>query len=58
MPLTESQFVEEVQNSGVLVYLSGAWLCELYQQVIAHSPLPIIPCESTRLNILILIDFD
>lgn len=42
MPLTESQFVEEVQNSGVLVYLSGAWLCELYQQVIAQSPLPII----------------
>lgn len=28
-----------VQNSGVLVYLSTCWLCELYQCVIATNPL-------------------
>lgn len=35
MPLTEDEFVDEVQNSGVLVYLSATWLRELYQQVLA-----------------------
>lgn len=37
MPLTEDEFVEEVQGSGVLVYLSATWLRELYQQVLAHD---------------------
>lgn len=35
MPLTEDEFVDEVQGSGVLVYLSATWLRELYQQVLA-----------------------
>lgn len=35
--MTESQFVEEVYGSGVLVYLSATWLSELYQQVLACS---------------------
>lgn len=37
MPVTESQFVEEIHGSGVLVYVSATWLCELYQNVIAKS---------------------
>lgn len=39
IPLTELQFVTSVQNAGVLVYLSSAWLCELYQCILATNPL-------------------
>lgn len=39
IPLTEQQFVTSVQNTGVLVYLSTFWLCELYQSIIAADPL-------------------
>ncbi|KAL0275112.1 UNVERIFIED_CONTAM: hypothetical protein PYX00_003074 [Menopon gallinae] len=35
--VTEEDFVNEVQNSGVVVYLSGAWLRELYQAVVSSS---------------------
>ncbi|XP_032296535.1 brefeldin A-inhibited guanine nucleotide-exchange protein 3 isoform X2 [Drosophila virilis] len=34
VPMSEQQFVTSVQNTGVLVYLSSPWLCELYQSVI------------------------
>ncbi|KNC27312.1 hypothetical protein FF38_08952, partial [Lucilia cuprina] len=34
IPMSEQQFVTSVQNTGVLVYLSSAWLCELYQSVL------------------------
>nr|CAI5817156.1 unnamed protein product [Callosobruchus analis] len=37
VPITEAQFVEEIHGSGVLVYVSATWLCELYQNVIAKS---------------------
>ncbi|XP_066139724.1 brefeldin A-inhibited guanine nucleotide-exchange protein 3 isoform X1 [Euwallacea fornicatus] len=37
VPITEVQFVEEVHGSGVLVYVSATWLCELYQNVLAKS---------------------
>ncbi|GBP90556.1 Brefeldin A-inhibited guanine nucleotide-exchange protein 3, partial [Eumeta japonica] len=37
VPLTEDGFVEEVQGSGVLVYLSATWLRELYQQILAND---------------------
>ncbi|CAH1154458.1 unnamed protein product [Phaedon cochleariae] len=37
VPITENQFVEEVHGSGVLVYVSATWLCELYQNVLAKS---------------------
>lgn len=37
MPITEAQFVEEIHGSGVLVYVSATWLCELYQNVLAKS---------------------
>ncbi|XP_034834519.1 brefeldin A-inhibited guanine nucleotide-exchange protein 3 [Maniola hyperantus] len=37
VPLTEDEFVDEVQGSGVLVYLSATWLRELYQQVLASD---------------------
>uniref|UniRef100_A0A182N0W9 SEC7 domain-containing protein n=1 Tax=Anopheles dirus TaxID=7168 RepID=A0A182N0W9_9DIPT len=39
IPLTEQQFVTSVQNSGILVYLSAAWLRELYQCILAVNPL-------------------
>ncbi|KAF5302593.1 hypothetical protein FQA39_LY10211 [Lamprigera yunnana] len=35
--ITEAQFVEEIHGSGILVYISATWLCELYQNVIAKS---------------------
>lgn len=35
-PLQED-FVKQVQNTGVVVYLSGAWLRELYQAVVSSS---------------------
>ncbi|KAL1497847.1 hypothetical protein ABEB36_008734 [Hypothenemus hampei] len=37
VPVTEVQFVEEIHGSGVLVYISATWLCELYQNVLAKS---------------------
>ncbi|XP_059616193.1 brefeldin A-inhibited guanine nucleotide-exchange protein 3 [Phlebotomus argentipes] len=39
IPLSEQQFVTSVQNAGVLVYLSSAWLCELYQCILVTNPL-------------------
>lgn len=39
IPLSEQQFVTSVQNAGVLVYLSSAWLRELYQCILASNPL-------------------
>lgn len=39
IPLSEQQFVTSVQNAGVLVYLSSAWLRELYQFILASNPL-------------------
>ncbi|XP_047992815.1 brefeldin A-inhibited guanine nucleotide-exchange protein 3 isoform X2 [Leguminivora glycinivorella] len=41
--LTEDEFVEEVQGSGVLVYLSATWLRELYQQVLNNDLLKDVP---------------
>lgn len=41
IPLSEDEFVEEVHGSGVLVYLSATWLCEVYQQVITTSILEV-----------------
>ncbi|KAF5291462.1 hypothetical protein FQR65_LT01774 [Abscondita terminalis] len=35
--ITETQFVEEIHGSGILVYVSATWLCELYQNVLARS---------------------
>lgn len=37
IPMSEQQFVTSVQNTGVLVYLSSAWLCELYQCVLVSN---------------------
>ncbi|EDW86315.1 uncharacterized protein Dwil_GK15780 [Drosophila willistoni] len=37
VPMSEQQFVTSVQNTGVLVYLSSPWLCELYQSVIVYN---------------------
>ncbi|XP_013116379.2 brefeldin A-inhibited guanine nucleotide-exchange protein 3 [Stomoxys calcitrans] len=37
IPMSEQQFVTSVQNTGVLVYLSSAWLCELYQSVLVTN---------------------
>ncbi|CAG9767239.1 unnamed protein product [Ceutorhynchus assimilis] len=37
VPTTEVQFVEEIHGSGILVYVSATWLCELYQNVLAKS---------------------
>ncbi|XP_060521319.1 brefeldin A-inhibited guanine nucleotide-exchange protein 3 [Cylas formicarius] len=37
VPITEAQFVEEIHGSGILVYVSATWLCELYQNVLAKS---------------------
>nr|XP_022917000.1 brefeldin A-inhibited guanine nucleotide-exchange protein 3 [Onthophagus taurus] len=39
--MTETQFVDEIHGSGVLVYVSATWLCELYQNVLAKSLLEI-----------------
>lgn len=47
IPLTEQQFVASVQNTGVLVYLSTFWLCELYQCIIASDPLASLPRSAT-----------
>ncbi|KAJ2945744.1 hypothetical protein O0L34_g587 [Tuta absoluta] len=46
VPLTEDEFVEEVQGSGVLVYLSATWLREVYQQVLANDLLKDVPSSN------------
>lgn len=46
IPMTEAQFVTEVEESGVLVYLSSRWLCEVYQQVICTDLLTVTGCSS------------
>lgn len=33
----QEDFVKNVQSTGVVVYLSGAWLRELYQAVVSSS---------------------
>ncbi|XP_055842958.1 brefeldin A-inhibited guanine nucleotide-exchange protein 3 [Episyrphus balteatus] len=51
IPMSEQQFVTSVQNTGVLVYLSTPWLCELYQSVIVLNPLESLEAhelETTR----------
>lgn len=44
--IVQDQFVSEVEESGVLVYLSSRWLCELYQQVLSTDLLTITNCAS------------
>lgn len=39
IPMSEQQFVTSVQNTGVLVYLSSPWLCELYQTILVSNAL-------------------
>ncbi|CAG9788822.1 unnamed protein product [Diatraea saccharalis] len=41
--MTEDEFVDEVQGSGVLVYLSATWLREVYQQVLSNDLLKNVP---------------
>nr|XP_036676973.1 brefeldin A-inhibited guanine nucleotide-exchange protein 3 isoform X1 [Drosophila suzukii] len=43
VPMSEQQFVTSVQNTGVLVYLSSPWLCELYQSVTVCNVLEAMP---------------
>ncbi|EFA08546.2 Brefeldin A-inhibited guanine nucleotide-exchange protein 3-like Protein [Tribolium castaneum] len=58
VPITEAQFVEEIHGSGVLVYVSATWLCELYQNVLAKSLLltagydPKAPQQPALVNLL------
>lgn len=59
IPLTETQFVDEVHGSGVLVYVSATWLCELYQSVLAKSLLelagynPKVQPQPALINLLV-----
>lgn len=58
IPITEAQFVEEIHGSGILVYVSATWLCELYQNVLAKSLLqiagydPKLPQQVALINLL------
>ncbi|XP_064488715.1 brefeldin A-inhibited guanine nucleotide-exchange protein 3-like isoform X2 [Ornithodoros turicata] len=58
LPLKESQFIEEVHGSGVLVYVSSSWLSELYRQVMVHNFLSDAgyeldtKCNSALINLL------
>ncbi|XP_024084809.1 brefeldin A-inhibited guanine nucleotide-exchange protein 3 isoform X1 [Cimex lectularius] len=46
IPMTEEQFVSEVEEIGVLVYLSSRWLCEVYQQILCTDLLTSAGCET------------
>lgn len=58
IPMSEAQFVEEIHGSGVLVYVSATWLCEVYQNVLAKSLLqlagydPKSPQQCALINLL------
>lgn len=45
-----------VQNTGVLVYLSTGWLCELYQSIIASNPMVLLKKEECFENRCALIE--
>ncbi|RWS30637.1 brefeldin A-inhibited guanine nucleotide-exchange protein 3-like protein, partial [Leptotrombidium deliense] len=54
--VTEQEFVNEIQKSGVLVYLSATWLREFYQMILSESLLELsdsVRQESTCLINLI-----
>lgn len=46
--ILQHQFVSEVEDSGVLVYLSSRWLCEVYQQVLCLDLLTTTACSSNQ----------
>ncbi|GAB0094105.1 brefeldin A-inhibited guanine nucleotide-exchange protein 3 [Sergentomyia squamirostris] len=56
IPLSEQQFVTSVQNAGVLVYLSSAWLSELYQCILVTNPLASIKATDTEQYYCALVD--
>lgn len=56
IPLSEQQFVTSVQNAGVLVYLTSAWLRELYQSILATNPLAAIQNHNESTDRCTLID--
>jgi brefeldin A-inhibited guanine nucleotide-exchange protein 3 len=56
IPLTEQQFVNSVQSAGVLVYLSSAWLRELYQCILSTNPLEALSQVESTTNRCTLID--
>lgn len=37
IPITEQEFIDDIHNSGILVYISSYWLAELYQRVLADN---------------------
>lgn len=45
-----------IQNTGVLVYLSTGWLCELYQCIIATNPMVALKKEDCYENRCALIE--
>ncbi|CAH1227063.1 ARFGEF3 [Branchiostoma lanceolatum] len=63
LPMTQKQFIEDVHDSGVLVYLSSTWLGELYKMIItvnilgAAGYLPASPqCNQALITMLTDID--
>ncbi|CAO1381482.1 unnamed protein product, partial [Diamesa tonsa] len=56
IPLSEQQFVTSVQNAGVLVYLTSAWLRELYQSILATNPLAALENHNESTDRCTLID--
>ncbi|XP_035687404.1 brefeldin A-inhibited guanine nucleotide-exchange protein 3-like isoform X3 [Branchiostoma floridae] len=63
LPMTQKQFIEDVHDSGVLVYLSSTWLGELYKMIVtvnilgAAGYLPASP-QSNQALITMLTDID
>lgn len=58
IPLSEQQFVQSVQNSGILVCLSCSWLRELYQCVLVSNPLSHYRKSESSSNALIDLLYD
>ncbi|XP_059476210.1 brefeldin A-inhibited guanine nucleotide-exchange protein 3 isoform X2 [Neocloeon triangulifer] len=56
LPVTEHYFVEDVYNSGVLVYLSTAWLAELFQLILNCNLLEVSGYNSTSTRSVALIN--
>nr|XP_018907123.1 PREDICTED: brefeldin A-inhibited guanine nucleotide-exchange protein 3 [Bemisia tabaci] len=55
IPYSEADFVEGVQGSGVLVYLSAAWLSELYQITLSNNFLSLAGyCSSNSDNLALI----
>ncbi|RWS16722.1 brefeldin A-inhibited guanine nucleotide-exchange protein 3-like protein [Dinothrombium tinctorium] len=54
VPISEQEFVNEVQKSGVLIYISATWLREFYQMILKNNIFEDFPEQMRKENLPLL----